>query len=104
MCRSCVSPVTWRACGRGKRCNLRNMREHHFFVALNSGIAALLTLTLAGSAAAQTAPRNQVAGTVISVDTPAKQVIVKTDQGQSLTATATDRTLVLRIPPGETDA
>src|ERR1700676_974640 len=55
-------------------------------------------------AVAQNAARNQVAGTITAVDSQKKQVSVKTDQGETVTANATDRTLVLRIPPGETDA
>jgi hypothetical protein len=58
---------------------------------------------LAQGTAPQTGNRLQVAGTVTAVDAQNKQVSIKTDQGESMTASATDRTLVLRIPPGETD-
>jgi len=46
---------------------------------------------------------NRVAGTVTAVDPSAKQISVKTDQGTAVNVTVSDRTLLLHIPPGETD-
>ena len=58
------------------------------------------------SAAAQTAPagnRAQISGTVTAVNADAKQLSLKGDKGEDVSVTTTDRTLILRIPPGETD-
>ena len=49
------------------------------------------------------ASRSQVAGTVTAVDAQARQVSLKTDKGDAVAVQATERTLILRIPPGETD-
>jgi hypothetical protein len=66
--------------------------------------AAVFLAATTGFAQSQpAASRNQVAGTIANVDTAAKQLVVKSDKGDSVTVAATDRTLVLRIPPGETD-
>ena len=73
---------------------------------VSAAVPALL-LTLAIACLAQTQPhappKTQVAGTVAGVDAGAKQVSIHSDTGESLTVEANDRTLVLRIPPGETD-
>jgi hypothetical protein len=58
------------------------------------------------SASAQTPPaanRAQLSGTVTAIDAGAKQLSLKSDKGDSVSVTTTDRTLILRIPPGETD-
>jgi hypothetical protein len=47
--------------------------------------------------------RAQVAGTVTSVAAQANQFVLKTDQGVSVTATTSDRTVILHLPPGVTD-
>lgn len=49
------------------------------------------------------AARSQVAGSVTTVDAPNNQVIVKTDKGEAVTIATTEKTLVLHMPPGETD-
>jgi hypothetical protein len=59
-----------------------------------------LTLLGACSLVAQTA-RSQVAGTVTAVE--ANQLQVRSDAGANLTVRTAGNTLVLRIPPGETD-
>ena len=72
----------------------------------SSALAALVAILVAASAAAQTAPagnRAQISGTVTSVDAGAKQLSLKGDKGEDVSVTTTDRTLILRIPPGETD-
>ncbi len=69
-------------------------------------LAAILAIAAAISAAAQTpAPANraQVSGTVTAVNADAKQLTLKGDKGDDVTVTTSDRTLILRIPPGETD-
>jgi hypothetical protein len=68
-------------------------------------LAAILAVAATISASAQTpAPnRAQVSGTVTAVNADAKQISLKADKGDDVTVSTTDRTLILRIPPGETD-
>jgi hypothetical protein len=49
------------------------------------------------------AARSQVAGSVTAVDAPNNQLTLKTDKGEAVTIAATEKTLVLHMPPGETD-
>src|ERR1700724_3010701 len=74
--------------------------------------AALATLTaLCSGALAQTQPapptaavqRSQVAGTVTAVDASNNQVTLKTDKGEVVAIATTEKTLVLHMPPGESD-
>jgi Cu/Ag efflux protein CusF len=53
--------------------------------------------------ASAAAPRSQVAGTVTAVDAPNNQVTLKTDKGDSVAIATTEKTLVLHMPPGESD-
>ena len=72
----------------------------------SSAVAAILALAAAVSVTAQTPPaasRAQLSGTVTSVKADANQLSLKADKGQDVSVTTTDRTLILRIPPGETD-
>src|SRR5262245_258304 len=62
-----------------------------------------LLVVVAAAAYTQTAARSQVSGTVATVDATANQLTLKSDKGESVTVITSDRTLVLRIPPGETD-
>ena len=65
-----------------------------------------MAIVVATSAAAQSTPagnRAQISGTVTAVDAGAKQLSLKGDKGEAVSVTTTDRTLILRIPPGETD-
>jgi hypothetical protein len=55
-------------------------------------------------AQASTAPRAQVTGTVGSVTASANQFALKTDKGDTITVTTTERTVILHLPPGVTDA
>ncbi len=57
------------------------------------------------TANAQTpAPKlDRVIGAVTKIDAGSKQVIVKSDAGALVTATVDEKTLYLRVPPGETD-
>jgi hypothetical protein len=69
-------------------------------------LAAILASATAISAPAQTPPtaaRAQLSGTLTSVNADEKQLSLKSDQGEDVSVTTTDRTLLLRIPPGETD-
>jgi hypothetical protein len=71
-----------------------------FFIALAAILAAAI------SAAAQTPAagnRAQLSGTVTAVNADAKQLTLKADKGEDVTVSTSDRTLILRIPPGETD-
>jgi hypothetical protein len=47
--------------------------------------------------------RAQVAGTVASVAAQASQFVMKTDKGDSITVTTTDKTVILHMPAGVTD-
>jgi hypothetical protein len=61
----------------------------------------------AAAAFAQTQPaggRAQISGTVTSVDAGAPHLSLKSDQGADVSVTITDRTVIRRIPPGETDS
>src|SRR5262245_7997936 len=60
------------------------------------------TLLAAALCVAQT-PKSQVSGTIASVDAAANPLTLKSDKGETLAVATTDRTLALRIPPGETD-
>ena len=52
---------------------------------------------------ATAAARSQVAGTVTKLDASAKQIVLKTDKGESVTVTTTDRSFFRRMPAGVTD-
>ena len=69
-----------------------------------TALAAILAAAM--PAAAQTpaaANRAQLSGTVTAVNADAKQLTLKGDKGDDVTVSTSDRTLILRIPPGETD-
>lgn len=69
-------------------------------------LAAILAIATAIGAPAQTPPtaaRAQLSGTLTSVNADEKQLSLKSDKGEDVSVTTTDRTLLLRIPPGETD-
>src|ERR1017187_1340768 len=74
-----------------------------------TAMAALLALVagvLSGSSAAAQTPaanRARLSGTVTSVNADAKQLSLKSDKGEAVSVTTTDRTRILRIPEGETD-
>jgi Domain of unknown function (DUF5666) len=55
------------------------------------------------TAVAQTAPRETVSGTVASVNASANQLVMKTDKGDSVAVTTTDKTSILHLAPGVTD-
>jgi transcription antitermination factor NusG len=72
-------------------------------------VLALLT-TLSGGVLAQTqpdrsaaAPHSQVAGMVTAVDAQANQVSLKSDKGDAIAVTTTEKTVILHLPPGEND-
>ncbi|MFY9724491.1 MAG: DUF5666 domain-containing protein [Bryobacteraceae bacterium] len=70
------------------------------------GIMVLAALVCVG-ARAQTAPapvRVRIIGTVVSVDASGAQITLKTDQGAAVTIKTTEKSFLLRLPPGETDA
>jgi hypothetical protein len=69
-------------------------------------LAAILAMLAAISAFGQApaaANRAQISGTVTAVNADARQVSLKSDKGENVAVITTDRTLILRIPPGETD-
>ena len=49
------------------------------------------------------ANRSQLAGTITTVDAGANKLTLKSDKGEDVTVTTTARTLLLKMPPGETD-
>jgi hypothetical protein len=76
---------------------------------IGGAILACLT-ALSGGVLAQTqpdssaaAPHSQVAGTVTAVDAQAHQVSLKSDKGDAIAVTTTEKTLILHLPPGEND-
>jgi Domain of unknown function (DUF5666) len=73
----------------------------------STAVAALLAMATAAPCAFAQAPpaatRAQLSGTVTSVNPGANQLSLKGDKGEDVAVTTTDRTLILRIPPGETD-
>lgn len=68
-------------------------------------IPAAMSAFLLFTAAAQTpAPKiDRVIGDITKVDAGAKQLTIKPASGGEITATVSDRTIYLRISPGETD-
>ena len=79
------------------------MKRHWIFVL--AGIAAV-----AGAAAGQTrpapgstAPRTQLVGNITSVDSGANQILLRTDKGETFTLATSEKTVVIHVPPGETD-
>jgi len=69
------------------------------------GLIALIA-AIALNAPAQTkssAAHSQISGTVTNVNAASNQLSLKSDKGDAVEVATTDRTLVIRIPPGETD-
>ena len=57
----------------------------------------------AALAAAQAVPAGRIIGDVTAVDTAAKRLTVKADQGEAVAVVLDEKTLYLRVPPGEKD-
>jgi hypothetical protein len=77
-----------------------------FFTAMAALMAIAAGVLSGSSASAQTPPaanRSQISGTVTSVNTDGNQLSLRSDKGGDVSVAITDRTLILRIPPGETD-
>ncbi len=71
-------------------------------------VAALTALLVIGVSTVSrgqnaAAPRTRVAGTVATVDTAGNQLSLHSDSGETMTVSTGERTLILRIPAGETD-
>jgi hypothetical protein len=76
------------------------------FTAMAALMAIAAGVLSGASASAQTPPaanRSQISGTITSVNTGGNQLSLKSDKGGDVSVAITDRTLILRIPPGETD-
>jgi hypothetical protein len=76
---------------------------------IGGAVLAFLT-ALSGGVLAQTqpdrseaAPHSQVAGVVTAVDAQANQVSLKSDKGDAIVVTTTEKTLILHLPAGEND-
>src|ERR1035437_4111547 len=70
-----------------------------FSTAMAALMAIVAGVPSGSSAAAQTPPaanRAQISGTVTSVNTGAQQLSLKSDKGEDVSVTTTDRTLILR--------
>jgi len=57
----------------------------------------------AASPQSAAAPRSQVVGVVTSVAAPTRQITLKTDKGETITATAGETTLIVHMAPDVTD-
>jgi hypothetical protein len=55
------------------------------------------------SAQAQAPARTQIAGNVTAVDSDKQQISLQTDKGETVTLSASEKTVIVHIPPGETD-
>jgi hypothetical protein len=66
-----------------------------------------LAVSLAAAVWAQTQPASsaslRVSGTVTAVDAAKQHLSIRSDKGEDLTVETSERTVVLRVPPGETD-
>ena len=66
-----------------------------------------LAVGLAAMGSAQAQPASsaslRVSGTVIAVDAAQQHLSIKSDKGEEMTVETSERTVVLRVPPGETD-
>src|SRR6202040_2560804 len=90
--------------------NLALNRKRRTMQVLETLVLATLT-ALCSTSFAQTQPappaaavqRSQVAGTVTAVDSSNNQVTLKTDKGEAVAIATTEKTLVLHMPPGESD-
>jgi hypothetical protein len=71
-----------------------------FGLVLPTAIAVVLGVAAWGQTPA---PRVQVSGTIASVDANGGHLALKGDKGEDVTVNTTARTLLLRMPPGETD-
>ena len=69
-----------------------------FFVKSLAVIAAVLY-----SAAPAPAQTTRITGTVSAVKAAEKEVVIHSDKGDTVTLATTERSFVLRMPPGETD-
>src|SRR5271165_7431517 len=67
-------------------------------------LSALIGLTGVSAQTPAPAAAPRVTGTVAEVDTKARQITVKTDKGETVVFSVTDRSFLRRMPAGETDA
>lgn len=73
------------------------------FYALAVATLAALCGRVPAPAQQPAAARSQIAGNVTAVDAANNQVTLKTDKGEDVSIATTEKTLVLHMPPGETD-
>jgi len=67
-------------------------------------LRVVIAVFIGATAIAETpANRVQVSGAVVSVDAAANKIELKSDKGDDVAVTTTARTLLLKMPPGETD-
>jgi hypothetical protein len=67
------------------------------------GAVILVVTQITVAAQSQPAARARFSGTVTSVTAGRNELTLKGDNGDDVSVTTTDRTVLLRIPPGETD-
>jgi len=72
-------------------------------IGLALGLLCGLCSANALEAQGATTPRAQITGTVGGVTASANEFILKTDKGESVTVTTTDKTSILHLAPGVTD-
>jgi hypothetical protein len=75
------------------------MKSFWVIVLLAAGLVSNLGAQTGGAAA----QRGQAAGTIAALDATAKTLSIKTDAGQTVLLTVTDKSYLRRLPPGETD-
>lgn len=67
-------------------------------------IAALvLVVGLAAQTANPPSPRTQIPGNIVSTNSVAGQITIKTDKGETVTVGAGPQTVMIRVPAGEND-
>lgn len=67
------------------------------------GLAVCLAATIPAQAQPAASATLRVSGTVTAVDAAKNQLTIKSDKGEEMAVETSERTVVLRIPPGETD-
>jgi hypothetical protein len=70
---------------------------------MKSRLTLLICLALATAPGFAQTAQNRVQGTVTAADAAAKTLTLKTDKGDAVTITVTDKSHLLHLPPGETD-
>ncbi|GEM_PF-3864019 len=73
----------------------------NYSAALTSLIVALLALSSEFATEPNHAAQNRVVGEITAIEKDAKRIVVKTDNGVETTMIFDEKTVYLRVPPGE---